>query len=83
MLLELVVRAFEDGATAEAIVQRYSTLSLSDTYGVIAYYLRHRQDVEAYMARRETQAEEVRERIEGQQGDLGEIRQRLQTRREL
>jgi hypothetical protein len=29
-LLELVLRAFQDGATPEAIVQRYPTLGLVD-----------------------------------------------------
>src|SRR2546421_12702298 len=59
VLLELVIRAFEDGATPEAIMQRYETLSLPDVYGVIAYYLRHRQAVEAYLARREREAQEI------------------------
>ncbi len=81
VLLELVIRAFQDGATPETIVQRYSTLALPDVYAVIAYYLRHRSEVEGYLARREQKAEEVRERIEGQQGDLGEIRARLARRR--
>ena len=45
-LLELVIRAFQDGATPETIVQRYSTLTLPDVYGVIAYYLRHRDEIE-------------------------------------
>lgn len=50
VLLELVIRAFQDGASAESIVQRYSTLSLSDVYTTIGYYLRHQQAVEAYLA---------------------------------
>lgn len=81
VLLELVIHAFEDGATAESIVQRYSTLELSDVYAVIAYYLRHRQEVDEYLARREVEAREVRARIEASQGDLKEIRQRIQARR--
>src|SRR5437764_1234165 len=72
VLLELVVRAFQDGATPEAIVQRYSTLTLSDVYAVIAYYLRHRRDVEEYLSGRERQAEASRCRIESQQGDLSD-----------
>ena len=82
VLLELVIRSFQDGATPEAIVQRYSTLALPDVYAVIAYYLRHRGEVEAYLARREQKAEEVRQRIENQQGDLSEIRARLSARRQ-
>jgi len=81
VLLELVIRAFQDGATPETIVQRYSTLALPDVYAVITYYLRHRSEVETYLAERERKAEEVRQRLESQQGDLSEIRARLQARR--
>ena len=82
VLLELVIRAFQDGATPETIVQRYSTLSLPDVYAVIAYYLRHQGEVEGYLSRREQKAEEVRQRIESQQGDLSEIRARLLAKRQ-
>jgi len=50
VLVELVIRAFQDGATPEAIAQRYPTATLADIYAVIAYYLRHRQELEAYLA---------------------------------
>jgi uncharacterized protein (DUF433 family) len=81
VLLELVVRAFQDGATPETIVQRYSTLALVDVYAVIAYYLRHRGEVEDYLAGREEKAEEVRRRMESQPGDLNEIRARILAKR--
>jgi uncharacterized protein (DUF433 family) len=77
VLLELVIRAFQDGATPETIVQRYPTLALSDVYAVIAYYLRHPSEIDGYLARREHEAEAVRQRITSQQGDLSEIRARL------
>ncbi len=58
VLLELVVRAFQDGATPGTIVQRYSTLALPDVYAVLAYFLRHPNEVEEHLARREQKAEE-------------------------
>lgn len=82
VLLELVIRAFQDGATPETIVQRYSTLALPDVYAAIAYYLRHRIEIEDYLARREQKADEVQQRIESQQGDLSEIRSRLLAQRQ-
>lgn len=81
VLLELVIRSFQDGATPETIVQRYATLTLPDVYAVIAYYLRHRDEVEAYLARREKQAEELRRNIESRQGDMSSIRDRLIDKR--
>lgn len=81
VLVDLVIRAFQDGATPEAIVQRYPSVTLADTYAAVAYYLRHREEIEVYLAEREARAGEVRQRIEGRQGDLGEIRRRLLARR--
>src|SRR5688572_26790567 len=77
VLLELVIRAFQDGATAEAIVQRYPTTTLADIYSVLGYYLRHPADIDAYLVEREAQADEVRQVVEKRQGDLGDIRRRL------
>ncbi|MEX1230560.1 MAG: DUF433 domain-containing protein [Planctomycetaceae bacterium] len=82
VLLEIVIRAFQDGATPETIVQRYSTLALSDVYAVIAYYLRHRSEIEDYLTQRDQMADEVQQRVESQQGDLSEIRNRLLARRQ-
>jgi uncharacterized protein (DUF433 family) len=76
VLLELVIRAFQDGATPEAIVQRYPSAELADVYSV-AYYLRHRDLVEAYLGEREQQAEEVERRITTTQRDLADIRARI------
>lgn len=80
VLLELVIRAFQDGATAETIAQRYPTATLADIYAVIAYYLCHPGDVEAYLAEREQRAKAVRQRIESHQGDLASLRARLLAR---
>lgn len=81
VLVELVIEAFQDGATPETIAARYPTAQLADVYGVIAYYLRHREEMEAYLAERERRAVEVRRRIESQQGDLGHLRSRLRARK--
>jgi uncharacterized protein (DUF433 family) len=77
VLVELVIRAFQDGVTPEAIAQRYPTATLADIYAVIAYYLRHRKEVEAYLAEREQRAQDVRQRIERHQGDLADLRRRI------
>lgn len=81
VLLELVIYAFQDGATPETIVQRYSTLQLSDAYSVIAWYLRHREVVDQYLVKREKKGNENQGRAETANQDLSEIRARLQARR--
>ncbi len=77
VLLEVVIRAFQDGASPESIIQRYSTLSLSDVYNTIGYYLRHQDAVEAYLNHREQLAESVQQRLSSVQPDLSLIRSRL------
>ncbi len=82
VLLELVIQAFQDGATPEAIVQRYDTLNLPDVYAVIAYFLKHPVEVAEYLSQRERKGNEVRLHIETEQGDLMQIRERLLKHRQ-
>jgi len=49
ILLETVAWAFQTGASPESMVNRYSTLSLSDVYNTIGYYLSHQDAVEVYL----------------------------------
>ncbi|WP_019505462.1 DUF433 domain-containing protein [Pleurocapsa sp. PCC 7319] len=77
VLLEIVIRAFQDGASPESIVNRYDTLSLSDVYNTIGYYLRHMNAVDAYLSRRAQLGETLQQRLSATQTDLSLIRSRL------
>lgn len=78
--LDTVVGAFNDGATAEDIISMYPSLDLADVYAVIAYYLRHRADVDAYLRRREEEGAAVRAENETRFDPHG-VRERLLARR--
>ena len=78
--LDTVVYAFQDGATAEEIVHQYPSLHLADVYGVVAYYLRHKMEIDVYLERREQQAIELRALHEARYNSVG-IRERLLARR--
>ena len=58
--LDLVVRAFNRGATAEEIVQKYDVLQLSDVYQVIGYYLKHADELAEYFENREREEDGLR-----------------------
>src|SRR5438445_6156205 len=62
--LDLVVEQYENGMTPEDMVRAYDTLVLADVHAVIAYYLRHRDGVRAYLKRRAAEAEALRAKIE-------------------
>ncbi len=61
VLLDLVIYSFRLGHTPETITSQYPSLSLDDVYLAIGYYLRHRDEVEAYLRQQETEAETFRQ----------------------
>jgi uncharacterized protein (DUF433 family) len=80
VLLDVIVGAFRDGASAEHIEEEYPSLDLADVYAVIAYYLKHAGTVDAYVAARQEQAGVLRAEIESHSDTRG-IRERLVARR--
>lgn len=76
VLLDLVIHAFNVGRTPEEIVQSYDTLHLEDVYAVLAYYLTHRTEVDAYLQQQEVEAEALWQEIKGR-SDYQEFRERL------
>ncbi len=64
--LDLVVEQYENGMTPEEMARAYDTLVLADIHATIAYYLRHRDEVRAYLKRREEEAETLRAKIEAE-----------------
>lgn len=64
--LDLIVEQYENGMTPEAMVCAYDSLNLADVYAAIAYYLRHTDDIRAYLKRREAEADALRAKIEAE-----------------
>ena len=78
--LDTVWAAFEEGTTAEEIVQQYPSLSLADAYQAIGYSLRNTEVLNAYLAKRNEAANEIRSSNESRWRPDG-IRSRLLERR--
>ena len=64
--LDLVVEQYENGMTPEDMVRAYDSLALADVHAVIAYYLRHRDEVRAYLKRRQEEAAALRAKVEAE-----------------
>ena len=77
--LDAVVEQYESGVTPEGMVRAYDTLVLADVYAVIAYYLRHPDEVRVYLKRRAEEAEALRAKIEAERPRVG--REELLARR--
>ncbi len=67
----------QQAATPRARVNRAPTLD--DTYAVITYYLRYRDEVDEYLRRRQTEADGIRSKIEREWMRVG-LRERLVAR---
>src|ERR1051325_5194927 len=63
VLLELVLRAFRRGESAEAIVRAYRTLRLADVYALISRYLANPAPFDAYLRRCDEQEIAVRTKL--------------------
>ncbi len=64
VLLELVIHAYYLGETPEGIVESYPSLSVSDVYAVIAYYLAHRSEIDMYVRQRDELADQILHELE-------------------
>jgi uncharacterized protein (DUF433 family) len=77
--LDTIVAAFDRGSTAEEIVQQYPTLGLEAAYSALAWILQHREEVDAYLAKRTAESALIRAEIEKRSPPDG-IRARLLAR---
>lgn len=62
--LDTLVAAFERGDSPEAIHESYPTVSLGDIYAIFTYCVRHRDDVNDYLAGRANDRAAQRSAIE-------------------
>ena len=78
--LDLIVRAFNRGATPEEIAQDFPSLKLPDVYQVIGYYLKHGSELAEYFDRRNREEQEMLE-VHGEEWSPRGLRERLLARR--
>jgi uncharacterized protein (DUF433 family) len=81
VLLDIVIREFQNGAEPEGIARGYPTLNLADVYAVLAYYLRHRREIDDYLDTRRQEAEKLRQEIEARQPSRVDLRAKLLARK--
>ncbi len=79
VMLGSVIAAFLQGETPEQIIDSYESLSLADVYAVIAYYLRHRSDVDAHLQQEDAQAHQLRQQLEVQRPEMFRLQARMRV----
>ena len=83
VLLELVIHAYYLGETPEGIVDSYPSLTTSDVYAVIGYYLANREEIDAYIRQRDQQVDQYLQNMEANlTSDARAFRTRLRAYQE-
>lgn len=78
--LDVIVRQFQQGATAEQIVEDFPSLSLREVYGTLYFYLDNSAAVEAYL-QQQTQAAAATCEFVAHHLDSSALRSRIRARR--
>ena len=64
--LDSLVYAFREGQTAESLAQSFPVLTLEQVYGAIAYYLAHREAIDAYLREQEAEFTKLQQNLRQQ-----------------
>lgn len=78
--LDCVVLAFQEGASAEEIAERFPSLTLGAVYAAIAFYLQNRTELDVYLEQRAAEAKKLRMEIESRP-EAKQFRERLLARK--
>ena len=78
--LETVIGDYLNGASAEEIAYNFPTVSLADIHAVISYYLRHREEMDAYLRHAEEEGDRIQQEMEIRFPQKG-LKERLLARR--
>jgi uncharacterized protein (DUF433 family) len=81
--LESVVYQYQQGNSAEAILEGFPSLKLADIHAVISYYLNHQDQVNDYLHDQQKKARIVREDIESDpayRARISELHSRIKSR---
>ena len=68
--LDSIVLRFLEGLSAESIqLDCFPVLTLEQVYGAIAYYLRHREEIDAYLRKADNEYELMYQRLRAEYSD--------------
>lgn len=75
--LDSVIDAYQRGATADAIAERFPAVELGDVYAVIGWYLHHQEMADEYLGQRQAEAGWLRAEAERLLPVASQLRRKL------
>ena len=79
--LETVVEHLRAGASPQEIAERFPVLAAADAHAVFAYYLRHQEEVDRYLAEEAARADKTLEGLAAYRQPWSTVQERLQSRK--
>lgn len=81
--LDVLLGYLLNGVKPEQLVSAdwYPALSLADVHGALAYYYRHKAEVDEYLKCRRGEADRMQREIEGAQPTFAEVKARILAER--
>ena len=84
--LDTLIAFYHQGESPEDLHEGFPTISLTDIYAVISYYLSHRDEIDVYLNRRREEADRLQQDIEAQytpeqKANQERLRQRVEAHR--
>jgi uncharacterized protein (DUF433 family) len=84
--LDVIVEAFEQGLPLDEIASEYDVLERADVYSAIAFYLRHKSEVQAYLNQRRQFADDLEQHLQAAgltptQSEIDALKARWGTRK--
>lgn len=87
LLIDMIINAHKRGECPEEIFKAFpsNVYTVADIYSIISYYLKNKPRLEKYLAKREKEAKQIRNKIESEKGydeKHEEIHRKLQRHKE-
>lgn len=64
VFLEIFINTLNQGLSPNEMIEHFDMLDPADIHAVLAYYIRHRAEVDEYVRRKNEAADEMRKKIE-------------------
>ena len=76
--LDSIVYDFLDGMSPDSIAENFPVLTLEEVFGALAFYLAHREEVDAYLRETDAEFESFQHRVRAEYPRLNKKLEELQ-----
>lgn len=80
LIYQLIIEQFKSGRTPEGILEAYPSAPLADVYAGIAYYVRHRIELDEYFKTQDEEGERIAAQMNAKP-EVQELKRKIMARK--